>query len=145
MEHWFENSDLFNDRGPYHIEKNPLIYNANQWTGFFMTEIVKGNAQFLFLYSLQKSEAFWATFPNIIQNILTTDIFQWLKLSNSYWKIFSLKKNNQLLFCQCFRKPAKNLKSKGRILQGLHIFFNWGSVSASYLQQSQFFSRILLG
>ena len=30
MEHWFEMADLFNDRGPYHIETNPLIRNSNQ-------------------------------------------------------------------------------------------------------------------
>ena len=26
----------FHDGGPYHIETSPLIYKANQWTGFYM-------------------------------------------------------------------------------------------------------------
>ena len=29
---------LFHDRGPYHIEICPLIYRANQWTDYYMTE-----------------------------------------------------------------------------------------------------------
>ena len=115
MEHWFEMTDLFNDRGPYHIETNPLIRNSNQWTGFFMTEIVIGNAQFLFLCSLQKSEVSWTTFPNIIQNILTTDIFHWLKLSNSYWEIFSLKK----IISYFFANVSENL----RIIQSPKVVF----------------------
>ena len=34
---------LFHDGGPYHIETSPLIYSANQWTGFYMkgTSIMK--------------------------------------------------------------------------------------------------------
>ena len=28
--------ELFHNRGPYHIETNPLICSANQWTGFYM-------------------------------------------------------------------------------------------------------------
>ena len=27
---------LFHEGGPYHIEASPLIYRANQWTGFYM-------------------------------------------------------------------------------------------------------------
>ena len=26
---------LFHDGGPYHVETSPLIYSANQWTGFY--------------------------------------------------------------------------------------------------------------
>ena len=29
-------SELIHDRGRYHIETSPLIYTANQWTGFYM-------------------------------------------------------------------------------------------------------------
>ena len=29
-------NELFHDGGPYHIETSPLIYTANQWTGFYM-------------------------------------------------------------------------------------------------------------
>ena len=28
-------NELFHDEGPYHIETSPLIYSANQWTGFY--------------------------------------------------------------------------------------------------------------
>ena len=28
--------ELFHDGGPYHIETSTLIYNANQWIGFYM-------------------------------------------------------------------------------------------------------------
>ena len=28
--------DAFHDGGRYHIETSPLIYGANQWTGFYM-------------------------------------------------------------------------------------------------------------
>ena len=27
---------LFHDGGPYHIETSPLIYRANQWSGFYI-------------------------------------------------------------------------------------------------------------
>ena len=30
---------LFHDRGRYHIETNPLICGANQWTGFYMITV----------------------------------------------------------------------------------------------------------
>ena len=30
---------LFRDADPCHIEASPLICRANQWTGFYMTEI----------------------------------------------------------------------------------------------------------
>ena len=35
--------ELFHEGGPYHIEKTPLIYRANQWTGFYMigTSVIK--------------------------------------------------------------------------------------------------------
>ena len=29
---------LFHNEFPYHVETSPLIYRANQWTGFYMTE-----------------------------------------------------------------------------------------------------------
>ena len=34
---------FFHDGGPYHIETNPLICSANQWTGFYMigTSVMK--------------------------------------------------------------------------------------------------------
>ena len=28
-------SELFHDGGPYHKETSPLIFSANQWTGFY--------------------------------------------------------------------------------------------------------------
>ena len=36
--------DAFHDGGRYHIETSPLIYGANQWTGFYMTtaSVIKG-------------------------------------------------------------------------------------------------------
>ena len=35
--------NFFHNRGPYHIETSPLIYPANQWTGFYMikTSVMK--------------------------------------------------------------------------------------------------------
>ena len=34
---------LLHDEGSYHIETSPLIYRANQWTGFYMigTSVMK--------------------------------------------------------------------------------------------------------
>ena len=32
-------STLFHDGGCYHIETSPLIYRANQWTGFYMIAV----------------------------------------------------------------------------------------------------------
>ena len=38
-----EQLQLFRDGGPYHRETSPLIYIANQWTGFYMilTSVMK--------------------------------------------------------------------------------------------------------
>ena len=45
----------FQDRDRYHIETSPLIFGANQWTGFYMitASVFKGlNVYFHFYYSL---------------------------------------------------------------------------------------------
>ena len=36
MEQYSKYYYLFQDGGRYHIETNPLICSANQWTGFYM-------------------------------------------------------------------------------------------------------------
>ena len=42
---------LFHDGGRYHIETSPLIYSANQWTGFYMI-----------MASVMKELRFWKQF-----------------------------------------------------------------------------------
>ena len=71
---------LFHDRGSYHIETNPLIWRANQCTGFYMigTAVMKWvnelkHAQFiLFLLVtayrssvLEKLKRVFRSLPNI--------------------------------------------------------------------------------
>ena len=34
-----EGFQLFHDGGPYHIDTNPLVCSANQWTGFYMIDL----------------------------------------------------------------------------------------------------------
>ena len=42
FQYWF-NSQQFHEGGPQHIETNPLICSANEWTGFYMigTSVIK--------------------------------------------------------------------------------------------------------
>ena len=39
-----QRNEPFQDGGRYHIETSPLIYGANQWSGFYMirTSVLKG-------------------------------------------------------------------------------------------------------
>ena len=42
---------------PYHVETSPLIYRANQWAGFYMTEssVMKELIIFFFLRKRERS------------------------------------------------------------------------------------------
>ena len=54
----------FHDGGPYHIETSPLIYKANQWTGFYIigTSVMKElNSNHLYVVSntLSTDKRYW--------------------------------------------------------------------------------------
>ena len=70
---------LFHDGGPYHIETSPLIYSANQWTGFYMitVSIMKELMKKLCITETElrksvdykKSVYFFASILNIFQSL----------------------------------------------------------------------------
>ena len=61
MEQYSKYYYLFQDGGRYHIETNPLICSANQWTGFYMitASVLKGLISSLIVI---------ITFVNVLQN-----------------------------------------------------------------------------
>ena len=77
----------FHDGGRYHIETSPLIYRANQWTGFYMTgtsvtkERVKPCCQSNFHAEFSKLTHFFTTFLFLYplktwENYFISDVFQ---------------------------------------------------------------------
>ena len=61
---------LFHDGGRYHIETSPLIYSANQWTGFYMisTSVMEELTHFMPLVYFNTT---WKYHWSISENLLT--------------------------------------------------------------------------
>ena len=85
-------SQLFHDRGPYHIETTPLICIANKWTAFYMIEtfaIKQLHARARLRPSTVKASSVWIRWHarEQINDVMLKTLISYAKFLHRYFRM----------------------------------------------------------